>query len=119
MSQNGIFPMNQRDLLRQLSAILHTTTRDDVKVQIQFLVNFSVDEETYVNTVLDPWQPLSRVRLRELVGAVLEKLGTLEAEAAAERKATGVLLPGIQQSVPELAPPLEEIVPEYNQSPGG
>lgn len=80
----GIVKIDPRDVERTVKHLLHSKKREDVKVSLAYLVKFEVDDETYVNTIIEPWQPMSRPRYSQLVEQVLKNLD--EQEKAQEPK---------------------------------
>lgn len=80
---NGIVAIDRRDLQRQLGAQLHAALRDDVKVEISFLITFKVDDETFVNAVIDPYQAFPRWQAKQLVQGALNKLNEIDRDSNA------------------------------------
>lgn len=73
---SGIQVIDRRDLERLLKHLVHAEKRDDVRVEVKYYVQFSLigDDEYSAQTLVDPWQNLSRTEARSTVKAALEKL---------------------------------------------
>lgn len=76
----GIQPLDRRDVERVLKAVLHGLFRDDVQVEINYLVTLKTDEETFVNAVIDPWQPFPRHTAKNIVTEGVARLNKMNNE---------------------------------------
>lgn len=80
----GIVKIDPRDVERTVKHLLHAKKREDVKVSLAYIVKFEIDDETYVNTIIEPWQPMSRPKYAQLVEMIIKNLD--EQEKAQEPK---------------------------------
>lgn len=89
---NGIMMLDRRDVERLLKRLVHEANRDDVRVEVKFYVQFSLtgDEEFSAQTLVDPWQRLSRSDARSVVQAAIKRLDE-EAAKSDQQKALEIL----------------------------
>lgn len=94
---SGIVVIDRRDLERLLKALVHEQKRDDVKVDVKFYVAFSNGDDYSVQTIVEPWQPLSRSKARDLVKAAIGKLNEEDVKSQAQKALTG---PATAETIP-------------------
>jgi hypothetical protein len=67
--------IDRRDLFRWVQAAVHGAKRDDLQVEVIYLIKFTQgDEEKALHVPVDPHSDLPRFRIRQLVDEVSKKL---------------------------------------------
>jgi hypothetical protein len=69
------------DIKKMIQRELHEQLREDVKVEVAFVVNFDAGDPAIVNTIIDPIQPFPRWKCRAFVKDIVAKLKELEEKA--------------------------------------
>jgi len=98
----GITLVDRRDLERLLKHLVHEAQRDDVRVDIKYYVQFELlgaKDGFTAQTLVDPWQSLSRSDARALVKAAIERLDDEEKKNEERKKAESFIA---QISVPPI-----------------
>lgn len=74
----GIPVLDRRDVERILKHLVHAEHREDVKVEVKYYVQFSLDDAFSAQTLVDPWQALPRQTARAIVKEAIKVLDAEE-----------------------------------------
>jgi hypothetical protein len=77
MSKQTAIPSREQ-ILRMIQAELHAQQREDIKVQVAFVVNFDAGDPVIVNTILDPHEPFPRWKCKNFITSILERITQME-----------------------------------------
>jgi hypothetical protein len=91
----------RNDILKMVQRELHAQGREDVKVEVAFVVNLDAGDPVIVNTIIDPHQPFPRWKCRQFIESIIERIEEMEKKQGASPETTvSSNLVQTQQAVP-------------------
>jgi len=74
------------DILKMVQRELHAQGREDVKVEVAFVVNFDAGDPVIVNTIIDPHQPFPRWKCRQFIESIINRIMEMESKPFASQE---------------------------------